>query len=51
MFECRFFNERTTIKGTRRIKKDESRNADEINNSLFIQDELSKLYTTIYNLS
>ena len=50
MFECCFFDERTTIKRTRRIEKDESRDADEINKPLFIQDELSKLYTTIYYL-
>ena len=49
MFECSGFNQRENIRRKRKIKKDGS--ADEINKSLFIDNELFKLYTTIYNLS
>ena len=50
MFKYSIPDERPSRPTTRRVEKDGKEKSDEINNTLFIQDELSKLYTPIHNL-
>jgi hypothetical protein len=50
MFKYRIPDERPSRQTTRGVKKNGKKESDKINNTLFIQYELRKLYTPIYNL-